>query len=266
MTIRIKHIIIALAAVVICALALAVIFRKTFRPIVSIPPALKTKKTVAERVEEFGAAVQERLAPPFARIGVVYPPQKIILVGLKQEKTLEVWVSQGDGPPKFLKSYPILAASGTLGPKLKEGDLQVPEGLYKIDALNPNSRFHLSLRVNYPNPFDKIKGKLDGRENLGCDIMIHGQSSSIGCLAIGDEAAEELFILAAETGIQNISVILSPVDFRVRSLPAGAIPGPDWISELYQSIQKELLTLKKTSFDLSERTWRRQPTVIAQST
>jgi hypothetical protein len=61
-----------------------------------------------------------------------------------------------------LKTYPILAGSGTLGPKLVEGDGQVPEGLYRVESLNPNSSFHLALRVNYPNEFDRAKGKLDG--------------------------------------------------------------------------------------------------------
>jgi len=162
----------------------------------------------------------------------------MVLVGLKQERQLEVWVSN---PPRRLKSYPILGASGVLGPKLREGDRQVPEGIYRIESLNPNSLYHLALRVNYPNAFDKAKGALDGREDLGCDIMIHGKDCSIGCLAMGDEAAEELFVLAAETGRDNMSVILSPVDFRVRELPSRMPELPEWTGELYDAVRQELM-------------------------
>ena len=156
------HILLAILVLAICAIP----FRaKLRRPVVAVIQVLRGKKTVADRVEQFGAVVRERLAPEFERIGVAYPPESITLVGIKQENLLEVWVSD---PPKLLKSYPILGASGGLGPKLQEGDMQVPEGLYRIESLNPNSMYHLALRVNYPNQFDKAKGKLDGREDLGC--------------------------------------------------------------------------------------------------
>jgi len=205
----------------------------------------KGRTSVPERVTQFGCIVHKRLATRFAEIDVSYPPKKIILVGLKQERILEVWLSNEPEKFSFLKAYPILAASGTLGPKLAEGDKQVPEGIYKIALLNPNSLFHLALRVDYPNSFDKAKGSLDGRTNLGTDIMIHGKSASIGCLAMGDEAAEELFVMAAETGIENITLILSPVDFRVAPLPSGLSNLPGWTSELYADIQRELLKLTK---------------------
>jgi murein L,D-transpeptidase YafK len=152
-------------------------------------------------------------------------------------------VSGKDGRLRFLRAYPIIAASGRLGPKLAEGDRQVPEGLYKIESLNPNSLYHLALRIGYPNAFDRKKGKLDGRTDLGCDIMIHGSDASIGCLAMGDQAAEDLFILVAETGIENIDVILSPVDFRLRDLPPDMPPVPEWTSEIYEDIRNELLKL-----------------------
>ncbi len=221
----------------------AIPFRATLRrPVVAAIQILRGKQTVAERVEQFGGVVRERLGPEFRKIGVAYPPESITLVGIKQENLLEVWVSD---PPKLLKSYPILGASGGLGPKLREGDMQVPEGLYRVESLNPNSMYHLALRVNYPNQFDKAKGKLDGREDLGADIMIHGKDCSIGCLAMGDEAAEELFVLAAETGIDTISVILTPVDFRRQELPARMPEVPEWAPELYAAIKQELMKLEK---------------------
>lgn len=205
------------------------------------------RKTISDRVKEFGEAVHRRLAPRFSQVGVAYPPRRITLVGLKQERMLEVWVAGQDGEWWFLETLPILGASGTLGPKLAEGDRQVPEGLYRIESLNPNSSYHLALRVNYPNGFDQAKGKLDGRANLGSDIMIHGGSASVGCLAIGDQAAEDLFVLAAETGINNIALILSPVDFRTRELPTATPATPWWTPELYAQIKDELNKLKSGS-------------------
>ena len=104
--------------------------------------------------------------------------------------------------------------------------------------------FHLSLRINYPNEFDREQAKHENRTNLGGDIMIHGSSVSIGCLAMGDEVAEDLFILAAETGIENISVILSPVDFRKSTFPEVTYSLPEWTDVLYEQIKQELSKLK----------------------
>ena len=130
--------------------------------------------------------------------------------------------------------------SGKLGPKLKEGDRQVPEGIYELESLNPNSLYHLALRVSYPNTDDIRRGEMDGRPNLGSDIMIHGKNCSIGCLAMGDKAAEDLFVLAAQTGMENVTIILSPVDFRVRDLPSDMPAMPAWTQDLYETIRQEL--------------------------
>jgi len=205
----------------------------------------KGKKTIADRLNEYGDAVRKRLSGDFLKAAVTYPPKGIILVGLKQENLLEVWVSNGGKDYKFLKSYPILAASGKLGAKLAEGDMQVPEGIYGIESLNPNSLYHLALRIGYPNSFDQAKAILDGRTDLGSDIMIHGKNCSIGCLAMGDEAAEDLFVLVTETGINRTLVILSPVDFRVHGIPAGVKNLPAWSPELYANVKAELMKLKK---------------------
>src|SRR5207245_3366655 len=138
---------------------------------------------------------------------------------LNNEKILEVYAAGPEHRFHPIRTYRILRASGTLGPKLKEGDCQVPEGLYGIESLNPNSLFHLALRVNYPNKFDQEKAMQERRSELGGDIMVHGGSCSIGCIAMGDEAAEDLFVLSALTGLDNIKLIFSPVDFRVTALP-----------------------------------------------
>lgn len=201
-----------------------------------------TRATVPERLAQYGESARARWAPYFKQAGVSYPPTKVVLVGLKLERTLEVYAANGDTAPRFIRSLPILAASGALGPKLKQGDMQVPEGLYRIESLNPNSAFHLSLRINYPNAEDRTQARHDRRTDLGGDIMIHGNRVSIGCLAMGDQAAEDLFTLAADTKLSGLSVILSPVDFRKRSLPLDYSPA-DWVSRRYDRIREALLAL-----------------------
>ena len=200
--------------------------------------------TIAERVAKYEAAVNQRLTPLFKAQSIPYPPTKFTLIALKEEKKLELHVPGTNGQYRLIKTYPILAASGTAGPKLKEGDLQVPEGFYEIESLNPNSRYHLSLRVNYPNAEDKKHAKEEERTNLGGDIMIHGKALSIGCIAIGDPASEELFILAAKTGIKNIQLLISPIDFRVRPLKDVQQKKPTWIKPLYERLKAEMENYK----------------------
>ena len=204
------------------------------------PTAMTSRYTVADRLAQFGEPVRLRWEPTLAAHGLAYPPRRLTFIGLKDELMLEVWAAGDDDRWCHVRDYPILGMSGTLGPKLREGDRQAPEGIYRIESLNPNSAYHLSLRINYPNEHDRKRGTEDGRGNLGSDIMIHGKDVSIGCLAMGDEAAEDLFVLAAETGPQNISVILSPVDFRARDLPGEMPPVPGWTAELYGEIRAAL--------------------------
>jgi len=237
------HILVAFLALTLALL----VFRAKILPVVSGMIPVKGGKSVSERLTDLGAPVLKRVRARFANIGVAYPPRNIVLVGLKQERVLEVWAADDGRKFRHLNTYSILGASGTLGPKLREGDRQVPEGLYQIESLNPNSRYHLALRVNYPNNFDRAKGRLDGRVNLGSDIMIHGGSASVGCLAIGDEAAEDLFLLASQTGIEHVSVILSPVDFRNRDLPEKIFDAPQWAPELYTLIRHELRKLQRNN-------------------
>lgn len=196
--------------------------------------------TVDDRVREYGKIVRQRLEPDFRRQNVPYPPARLTFIIFKQEKILEVQAAGTNGKFRLIHSYPVMAASGQSGPKLREGDLQVPEGLYRIESLNPNSLFHLSLRVNYPNEFDRAHAAEERRENLGGDIMIHGSDVSVGCLAMGDQAAEDLFVLAALTGIQNIQLVLSPQDFRLRPALPVTPASPGWLRGLYEIIAAEL--------------------------
>ena len=108
---------------------------------------LEKKKTVAERLEQYGPDARKRWQPLFEKRGAVYPPSHVVLVGLKEEKVLQVYAESKDRSLRLIRTMPILAASGKVGPKLREGDKQVPEGVYNIESLNPNSSFHLALRV-----------------------------------------------------------------------------------------------------------------------
>lgn len=188
------------------------LFRGRPRPL-TLPPK---PRTVADVLAAIGPEVDARLRPAFTQAGVAYPPPRLTFLVFKREKRLELHADDGSGSPLFVRSYPILAASGGDGPKLREGDLQVPEGFYRIELLNPNSRYHLSLRVDYPNAEDRANARAEGRDpgGLGGDIMIHGGAASIGCLAMGDPAAEDLFVLAARTGLEGIHLLIAPGDLR----------------------------------------------------
>ena len=204
---------------------------------------IRGKHTVSDRIEQYGPKVRPRLEAAFVEKGLPYPPKKIVFLGLKHESLFEVYDASSDKGYVKVLSYPILAASGGPGPKLREGDMQVPEGFYRIEFLNPNSLYHLSLRVNYPNDFDRRMAQEEGRSNLGGDIMIHGSDVSIGCLALGDEASEELFVLAADTGLQGISVVLSPYDFRKTPKLLGFALKSEWAANLHRDIAEFLKQL-----------------------
>lgn len=195
--------------------------------------------TVADALRRYGVAARARLQPFFKRAGIAYPPKRLALLAFKRERRLSVWASDGDGRWRYLRSYPILAASGNAGPKLREGDYQVPEGLYRIAWLNPASSYHLSMKVSYPNDFDRAMAAAEGRTRLGGDIFIHGKNVSIGCIAIGDPAIEELFTLVAETGAERVRVIVAPNDLRARGAIA-PLDAPLWIGKLYASIAAAL--------------------------
>ncbi len=194
------------------------------------------KRTVAEVMADVGPEARERLKPFFDRAGVQYPPQHVYLLAVKDKSILELWTGTKNNPV-FVKEYLVKAASGVAGPKLREGDKQVPEGIYNVVGLNPNSSFHLSMKLDYPNAFDSQHAAAEGRSAPGSDIFIHGKSVSVGCLAMGDSGIEELFVLAADTGIKQISVIISPTDPRDGELKAAG--DKVWVKKLYDQITHE---------------------------
>lgn len=195
-------------------------------------------RTVADVIAKYGQAAEGRLRPFFNRAGVTWPPKEIAILVFKEERRLTLW-ARSDARWRFIRSYPVLAASGQSGPKLREGDSQVPEGLYRIEHLNPSSSYHLSMKVSYPNAFDRQMAKRDGRSRLGGDIFIHGKAVSIGCVAVGDRAIEELFILVARTGHSRVRVVIAPNDLRTGRSGRRA-EAPSWVGQLYRSVAAAL--------------------------
>ena len=206
----------------------------------------KRRYTLKERLAEISPKATPRLISKFKAAKVAWPPDDVALVAIKDSKVVELHARSGTGKWTFIHRYPVLAASGKVGPKLRRGDRQVPEGIYRITYLNPNSRYHVSLRVNYPNAFDRKMARKEGRKDLGGDIMIHGKKTSAGCLAMGDDAAEELFVLVAEIGKSNTRLIIAPTDFRSAAAPPGKPPpsAPAWLPELYTEVASAMSAYK----------------------
>jgi murein L,D-transpeptidase YafK len=123
-------------------------------------------------------------------------PQSPMLVRLfKQEAELEVWKQNRSGQFALLKTYPICRWSGDLGPKVREGDRQAPEGFYNITPaqMNPQSAYYLSFNIGYPNAYDKSLGR------TGSQLMVHGDCSSRGCYAMTDEQISDIYTLGRES-------------------------------------------------------------------
>lgn len=210
-------------------------------------PAASASKphTVESRLHQFGAAVEARLAPDFAAAGVPFPPRRVVLACFKSERIVQLYAGDAtDGPARFIREYPILGASGVIGPKRAEGDYQVPEGIYDVWNLNPNSIRHVSMMVGYPNAFDRAQARVEGRTRLGGTIMIHGGDDSIGCIAVGDEAAEDLFAVVARAGMARTRIVIAPADLRAGPLPDAVIDPAPWVRELYGRIATELARLQ----------------------
>jgi len=131
---------------------------------------------------------------------------------LKEEGKLEIWKAKADNRFEVIKSYDICAWSGKLGPKVKEGDRQAPEGFYNLSPanLNPNSKYYLAINTGFPNRYDQANGR------YGTNLMIHGACSSSGCYSMTDEQILEIYAFARDAfkGGQT-SVQLQALPFRM---------------------------------------------------
>ncbi len=177
-----------------------------------------------------------------------WPPESLYIRSFKYDRQLEIWV-KSDNKEQFrlFKTYKVCMQSGTTGPKRMEGDYQVPEGFYYINEFNPNSKYHLSLGLNYPNASDKI---LSDSLRPGSAIYIHGNCVSTGCIAISDAPIEELYIIASHVkanGQDFIPVHVFPVKYNVKK-------SSDYLAESTmgnQTVQKFAINIKE-AFDFFE--------------
>lgn len=160
---------------------------------------------------------EDSLRMEFAKKGLPWPAKYVYMRSFKYDAQLEVWV-KNDAKEQYrlFKTYRVCMQSGTMGPKRFQGDYQVPEGFYYINEFNPNSTYHLSLGLNYPNSSDRI---LSDSLRPGGDIYIHGSCVSVGCIPVTDAQIEELYIIASHAranGQDFIPVHVFPVKYSVK--------------------------------------------------
>lgn len=156
-------------------------------------PAVNAAKPANDRPAIAASKVRPSLEADLKAKGLVFGAP-VFIRAFKEEDVLELFVREREtGKFVLFRTYPIAAASGTLGPKLAEGDGQVPEGFYFVppSGMKPDSQFHLAFNIGYPNEYDRAHGR------TGTFIMVHGNRVSIGCLAMTDAKIEEIYTLCA---------------------------------------------------------------------
>lgn len=189
----------------------------------------------ADRVADVRAARLRDVRSLVTDAGLTYPVGEVYLRAFKAERLVELWAGPAGKPLTLLKQYPICAASGELGPKRREGDLQVPEGLYEVPEFNPGSSYHLSMKVSYPNASDRLRS--DAKRPGGL-IYLHGSCASIGCIAIEDAPIEEVYLIALDAKTRPIRFDIFP-----RRLDAEAtLEGPH--ASLWKELQPAYLAFE----------------------
>jgi murein L,D-transpeptidase YafK len=209
---------------------LLVVFLLSFS-IVSSQADFKNSQTKYKKVKTAYDKKWESLKATLVSKGVDASNFEVQICCFKQEKELQVWCrSFGTKKYTFIKTIPICASSGELGPKRKEGDLQVPEGMYEVSWFNPMSDYHLGLKINYPNSSDKIKAK---GNRPGGDIMIHGNCVTIGCIPLQNEPIEEVYVLCVESKNRQHKINVSIFPFQMND--------KNWNSYKQNKLSEELL-------------------------
>lgn len=207
-----RRLVVAIVAIVVLALAGAV--------------------HAAGRADAARARVEPALRTALGQAGLAWGAP-VFLRLFKQEARLELWMQRGAQYTLF-RTYPICTFSGALGPKLKAGDGQAPEGFYAVrkGQLNPWSSYHLSFDLGYPNAYDRAHGR------TGSLLMVHGRCVSIGCYAMGDAAIEEIYTLVAaalENGQDAVSVHALPFRYD-RPDAAARLRSGEW-SAFWRELQ-----------------------------
>lgn len=195
---------------------------------------MPSKADLAEIKNIKKAPLEER----FSSRGLVFGHPVFIRI-FKEESLLEIWVQNGH-QYKLFDTYEICTFSGKLGPKLKEGDKQAPEGFYTVakSQLNPNSRFHLSFNIGFPNRYDR------SHDRTGSFLMIHGGCVSIGCYAMTNEYIEDIYMIvenALDHGQKRVPIHIFP--FRMSAERLASEEASKWYS-FWENL--------KTGYDLFE--------------
>lgn len=158
---------------------------------------------------------EDTLRKQFESKKLDWPARYVYIRSFKYDSQLEVWVKNSAKETfRLFKTYKVCAMAGSLGPKRMQGDYQVPEGFYYINEFKPNSAYHLSLGLNYPNASDRL---LSDSLAPGGDIYIHGSCVTEGCIPINNDQIEELYIItsyARAMGQEYIPVHIFPVQFN----------------------------------------------------
>ncbi|MDQ2180777.1 murein L,D-transpeptidase family protein [Marinifilum sp. D714] len=179
---------------------------------ISMSSSFKSQQLKYPRVREACAEKENDILKLLDNKSIKIDELEVYLRAFKFGQKIQLWgKNKSDQKFKLIKEYKVCRKSGKLGPKRKQGDLQVPEGFYYIDRFNPASNFHLSLGINYPNQSDLFWAN---KTNPGGDIFIHGSCVTVGCLPITDDQIKELYIFCVEAknnGQQKIPVHIFPV-------------------------------------------------------
>lgn len=159
-------------------------------------------------------SVENTLKAEFQKDSLIWPAKDVYIRSFKYDSEMEVWVRNSDTLPyQLFKTYKVCAMAGAVGPKRMEGDFQVPEGFYYIQGFKPQSAYHMSLKLSYPNESDIL---LSDQNKPGGDIYIHGSCVTVGCIPLRDEQIEEVFLIAAgakKSGEKYIPIHVFPVRF-----------------------------------------------------
>ncbi|TKB96497.1 L,D-transpeptidase family protein [Pedobacter cryotolerans] len=163
---------------------------------------------------------------------------ELFIAAYKAEGKVEIWLkANGQNQFKLFKTYDFCAHSGKLGPKVMEGDLQTPEGFYKINVFNPMSKFHLSLGIDYPNALDEARtGK---NRKIGGEIYIHGDCVTVGCIPLTDDKIKEVYILGVEAinyGQNHIPIYIFPFKMTTKNIEKYAAEYPQHL-KFWQNLQ-----------------------------
>lgn len=214
------------------------------------PGTFREKQLKYTRVREAYSAKEKTVIKTLSDRTISRDSLRIYLQAFKTGKKVEVWGKNiSDSTYMLIKEIPICEISGEIGPKRRSYDLQVPEGFYYINELNPYSKYYLSMKINYPNASDSIRG-VKGR--LGNLIYIHGGCESSGCISVNDEKIKELFVYCIEAynaGQEKVEIAIYPAkleDKTYNRLITGYSKNKDKVS-LWADLKKsyDLFNLKK---------------------